>query len=434
MPRRLQIDPEEALNNGIKNLAINLPAESIRKHAKQSGFVIREKKIDASLFLWNLVLGFGSSMQKTLAALKKRYCVIAAEELAPSSFFERFTPKLVAFLHAVLQDLLASTVRSELPRKILERFQDVLIIDSTIVRLLDTLAKIFPGAGMPAGVKISTILSVATSNLHRMTIHAGKRAEVKTLRLGEWVRNNLLLFDMGYFKFAVFDRIIALGGHFITRLHENADPTIVSLNRTCRGNAITLVGKKLRDCLSFLKREVLDVQVKVNLKRRIYRGKQKIVPLVLRLVGILNPESQEYHLYLTDLPPETFSPEQIADLYRGRWCVELLFKELKSRYALDIIRTEKPEIVEALIYSAMITLVVSRRLFVGYRDAMAKSGQKVTADRWARFFVEYAGILLRRVLKASGIEYSESILLSMALKETVSPDPHRESLEDVWDV
>ena len=90
--------------------------------------------------------------------------------------------------------------------------------------------------------------------------------------------------------------------------------------------------------------------------------------------------------------------------------------------------------MEALIYSAMITLVVSRRLFVGYRDAMAKSGQKVTADRWARFFVEYAGILLRRVLKASGIEYSESILLSMALKETVSPDPHRESLEDVWDV
>lgn len=434
MPRLPKVDPHEALVTQIDKLADTIPADVIANLAKQTGFCLREKKVKAPLFFWNLILGFGASMQKTLASLRKRYCIISAKELAPSSFFERFTPSLIAFLAAVLQHLLSTMVRSELPRKILTQFKDVLIIDSTIVRLLDSLAAFFPGAGMPAGVKINAILSVATDNLYRMAIYAGKHAEIKAIKLGNWVKDHLLLFDMGYFKFRAFEQIMKAGGHFITRLHENADPKIVSVNLSCRGNSIELVGKSLRECLPYLKRGILDVMVEVTSTRRTYRGKRSKAPLILRLIGVLNEETGEYHLYLTDLLPGAFSAEQVAELYRGRWCVELLFKELKSRYALDVIRTSKPEIVKALIYSAMITLIISRRLFVGYRDAMMRGGKVVTSDRWAGFFVENAGILLRKILRASNIEYSEELLLSLALRETIAPNSQRERLENVWNV
>lgn len=432
MPRRLKIDPEQTLMAQIDKLATDLPADLIKNLAKQTGFVVREKKIDPALFFWNLVLGFGASMQKTLEALKKRYCTISGEELASSTFFERFTPSLLAFLEAIFQHLLAKTVRSTMPRKILDSFKDVLIIDSTIVRLLDALASTFPGAGMPAGVKITTILSVATDNLYRVAIYAGSRAEVKTLKLGKWVKDHLMLFDMGYFKFAVFKKIIGLGGHFITRLHENADPVITAVNRSCRGNAIGVIGKNVRKCLGSLKRGVLDVMVEVTVTHRKYLGKKNSTSLSMRLIGILDEETKEYHLYLTDLPVEGFSAEKIAELYRGRWCIEMLFKELKSRYALDVIKTTKPEIVKALIYTAMITLLLSRRLFVGYRDTLARGGDVVTTDRWARFFVEFSGFLLRKILEASNIEYTEKLLINLALRSTIAPDPTRERLEDVW--
>lgn len=432
MPRRPHVDPEAALFQGISTIPSSLPSEFIRKTAKGTKWVERIKKIDPAIFFWNLVLGFGPSMERSLAALRKRLCTITAEELAPSSFFDRFNDRLVLFLEKILQHLLANTVRSELPRKVLDTFKDVLVIDSTIVRLLDTLAEIFPGAGMPAGVKISTVLSVATDNLHRMAIYAGKKAEIKTLKLGDWVKDCLLLFDLGFFGYAQFERITRLGGHFITRLHGNADPEIIEVNKRCRGRAISLVGKRIRSCLPSLKREILDVMVKVEVTRRGYRGANIKVPLVMRLVGIMNEETQEYHLYLTGLPFETFDAERIADLYRGRWCVELLFKELKSRYALDVIHTAKPEIVKALIYTAMITLVTSRRIFVAYRDAMARGGQVVTQEKWARFFVEHAGYLLRQILRLSKIEFTEELLLRLALQETVSRDPLRERLEDVW--
>lgn len=434
MPRRPKVDPKTALMEQISLLSRDLPADLIRGCAKNAQFAQRIKKIDPALFLWNLVLGFGASMQRTLAALRKRYCTIAAEDLAPSTFFVRFNGQLVSFLAAILQHLLATTVRSEMPRKILETFKDVLVLDSTIVRLLDSLAAFFPGAGMPAGAKIATVLSVATDNLHRMAIYAGKRAEVKTLQLGDWIKDHLLLFDLGYFKYAVFDKIQQLGGHFITRLHGNADPKIIAVNRSCRGRAIDLVGRKIRDCLESLKREVLDVMVEVKVTRRIYRGKRTNTLAIMRLVGVLNEETKEYHLYLTDLPAETFPAERIAELYRGRWCVELLFKELKSRYALDVINTSKPEVVKALIYSAMITLVISRRLFVGYRDAMARGGHLITQERWARFVVEHAGYLLRQILRKSGIDFTEELLLEIALRDTVAPDPLRERLDDVWNV
>lgn len=432
MPRLPKVDPKAILLESISQLSQVLPATVIKDFAKTTGFTQRLKKIDPALFFWNLVLGFGASMQRTLEALRKRYCTISAEELAPSTFFVRFNDRLVAFLGAILEHLLATTIRSEIPRKVLEVFKDVLILDSTIVRLLDSLANIFPGAGMPAGVKIATVLSVATDNLHRMAIYAGKRAEVKTLKLGEWVKDHLLLFDLGYFKFAVFDQIKRLGGHFITRLHGNADPKIVSVNRSCRGRSIDLIGRKVRDCLESLKRGVLDVMVEVQVTRRIYRGKKTTVPVVMRLVGILNDETGEYHLYLTDLPVETFPAERIADLYRGRWCVELLFKELKSRYALDVINTSKPEVVKALIYTAMITLVITRRLFVGYRDAMARGGHKITQELWSLFVVEHAGYIMRQILRKSGIAFTEDLLLDMALRETIAPDPLRERLDDVW--
>ena len=53
------------------------------------------------------------------------------------------------------------------------------------------------------------------------------------------------------------------------------------------------MGKKLRDVLPLLKREVLDVEVEVEVKfkRRKYRGKQSMVDRRFRLVCLFNSGS-----------------------------------------------------------------------------------------------------------------------------------------------
>jgi len=61
------------------------------------------------------------------------------------------------------------------------------------------------------------------------------------------------------------------------------------------------VGKKLRDVLPRLKREILDVEVEVEFKRRKYKGKQSTVKRRFRMVCAFNSDSGEYHTYLTNI-------------------------------------------------------------------------------------------------------------------------------------
>ncbi len=48
------------------------------------------------------------------------------------------------------------------------------------------------------------------------------------------------------------------------------------------------------------------------------------------LVGAVNQETKEYHLYLTNPSPDQLSADDVALLYRARWSIELAFKELKA--------------------------------------------------------------------------------------------------------
>jgi len=107
--------------------------------------------------------------------------------------------------------------------------------------------------------------------------------------------------------------------------------------------------------------------VEVEFKRRTYGGKQSWGVRVFRLVGILNRDTGEYHLYMTNIPAGRLDAEDIAQVYRARWEIELIFKELKSHYQLDRLPSTQAHIVEALIYTAILTLIVSRKMLVALR-------------------------------------------------------------------
>lgn len=185
--------------------------------------------------------------------------------LSPLPYYDRFNTKLVAFLKGCLAHGIAelagrtSLVLSEKPKG----FKDLMVADGTITRLHGNLAKQFPGARNKAELKIHTVIAI-TSNTKSIGIYSGKTAEVKTMRLGPWVRDNILLFDLGLFKYQLFSRIRRNGGYFVSRFNAAANPTMVSILRTHRGQTIDLAGTKLKEVLPRLKREVLDAEVEVE--------------------------------------------------------------------------------------------------------------------------------------------------------------------------
>ena len=81
-------------------------------------------------------------------------------------------------------------------------------------------------------------------------------------------------------------------------------------------------------------------------------------PLPIYVYGLYNPETNEYHRYLSSLPPDLFTPEEIAALYSLRWVIELLFKLLKSSFHLDHVDTGNADAVRTHIYASLLAATI----------------------------------------------------------------------------
>lgn len=412
------------------------PEDWLREKAREVGVVERHRKIDPVVLFWTLALGFGIGTQRSLASLRRAYESNTGESIAPSSFYDRFTPELIAFAKACVMRGLAQT--GEPGRPLSERlrgFDDVIIADGTLLRLNDELAGTWAGVRTnhsPASIKLSVVISLVSDGLRSVALHAGRKSDIDTLSIGPWVAGKLLLFDLGYYKFQKFDAIARNKGFFISRVKDNANPEIVGVNRRWRGRSVTIEGKKLKEVLADLKREVIDCEVEVSFRRRVYNGKRSGATMTLRMVGVKNKETGKYHLYFTNVPPEKLSAEEIASMYGARWEVELLFLEAKSAYALDVLPSTKPAVVEALVYVAILTLIVSRRILATIRRRHPDKAHRMPNLRWAQVHAATAHKTLEKVLAHVGLHIDDFEYMDLLSGEAFDPNDGRERLSDRW--
>ena len=412
--------------------------EFLRKTAIDTGLIKRERKIDAVVMFWVLTLSFGVRLQRTLASLKRSYEKEAHEKLSDSSWYYRFTPELVAFLKACVIhgiEYLAKEQSHNLNKKLV-KFQDVLIQDSTIVRLHTSLAKLYPAArskGEAAGLKIAVLVSAVGNTPESISIYKERTNELKTIRVGPWIKGKILLIDLGFYKYQLFARIAENGGFFVSRSKDNSNPLIIKANRTWRGQSIDVCGTYLQDVLPKLQRQILDVDVEVSFKRRAYNGVRRPDTHRFRLVAIYNDEDEKYHTYITNINSDILEPEDIGKLYGARWDIELMFKELKSRYALDALGTKNPQIIEALIWVAILTLLVSRRTYFNVRKIhKGKNIVRFTQLRWSIIFAENADDQLTLLLRYMGITRTLETIAGVYDSQALDPHVNRERFRAEW--
>ena len=424
-----------------KDLCKLFPKEWLRNAAKETGLIKRERKIEAFVMLWTLVFSFGAHLPRNLANMKRRYEKASKKEIAESSWYVRFTPELVEFLkvcvtHAIEQ--LALEQNKSLSEK-LAKFKDVLIQDSTIIRLHKSLAKKWPAARskkIAAGVKVGMLVSAVANSPKSIGIYAETINELKTLRIGPWIKDRILLIDLGFYKHQLFAKIKDNDGYFVSRLKGSADPLIVDVYNTCPGNSIDVKGKYLSEILPKLKRQVLDVEVEISFKRPNYNGKSKtrMDTERFRLVAVYNKDEENYHVYLTNISKDDLSHEDVAKLYGARWDIELVFKELKSRYDLDVVNTKNPQIVEAYIWIAILTLFISRRIYNIVRKHNPKEKMvRYTQLRWSTIFTENASDQLTLILRYYGVERTFETVMNVYQSQALDPHVNRERFRDeLW--
>jgi IS4 transposase len=408
-----------------------VPQKRLEELARETGAVQRERKIGIVELFWTVVLGFATGNERTLAGLRRAFGRATGTTVVPSAFYNRLTPALVKLLRLVLVEVIdrVGRMRGRLTGA-LAAFRDVVLADSTVIRLHDLLQRTFPACRTNhtlAALKAHVILSVTGNGPHSIKVTSERVHDGPVLRAGRWVRDKLLIFDLGYYRFQLFACIAREGGYFLTRLKDRANPLITAVHRTWRGRSVPVVGQRLQEVLARLQRQVLDLEVELRFQHRSYRGRRSSARQRVRLVGVRDAETGKYHLYITNIPVEKLSAEDVARTYGARWLIELAFRQLKSHYRIDQMPSRKRHIVEALLYAAFIAMMVSRVLLERLRARLdADAGARLREERWATLFAVVAADLLALVLRsAQNANKTEPFVETVLRREAVDPNRRR---------
>jgi len=274
---------------------------------------------------------------------------------------------------------------------------------------------------MPASAKLHMVINAVGRGPSSMRIARGSRQDVRLLRVGAWVRDKLLLFDLGYFRGRLFQSIQQHGGFFLTRLRPHCNPVLLA---GARAEHQQFVGQKLQPVLPHLGRDALDFDASLHFEDR-RPSRHRFMPV--RVVGVWNTIEHRHHLYITNVPRDRLAAAHLAGVYAVRWEVELLFRELKTHYRIDDVRSRRRSVTECLLYASLLTLVFSRRLHRLLAPDHDGLRQQHPLDRWAVLFTAVAQELLELLVGPPG----RRCLLALRLRRLLlheARDPNRRRL------
>ena len=350
----------------------------LTKIAKSSGFIKRERTIQAQPLVLSLIAALSKGNCHAIADFHRQFNGMSlsdADNVCYKPFhnqlrkpeFPKFMEKLVTFALGQF----AQEIKQTLPTK-LDCFDDVLLQDGSSFRVHDSLAEIFPSRfkRTPAAIECHMTMSLCNLLPTSMTITADTYPEREYLPKSNAMNNKLLLADAGYIDFDYFDQVSQNGGFYIVRGKKNLNPKIIEAKNGNGRVLPKLVGKKLKEvCRQTNRSSVLDLKVQ--------RGKQEY-----RIVRRWFKEEKRFCIWVTNLSDTDYSSDNIMAIYRCRWQVELLFKELKSDTNWRRFATSQKPIVEGLVWASVLALILRRAIALRSKSKISVYKAAKNVDVW----------------------------------------------------
>lgn len=223
------------------------------------------------------------------------------------------------------------------------------IIDSTTIQLF---SEILRGVGRPrsdgsrkkGGIKVHALMDAFSGIAEFVRITEARENDRKFLYHLKPVTNSWLVFDRAYTIYHQFAQWTAQKIWFVTRMKENADYHVVKV----------LVDKtKKKNAKGVIKEQYVTVAEKI--------GNKKLGRMKLRRIVIKTEEGKEYVFITNNF---TMAASEIGMIYKSRWIIELLFKQIKQNFPLRYFWGESANAIKTQVYSVLIAqllMVVIRK-------------------------------------------------------------------------
>ena len=278
--------------------------------------------------------------RKPCAKNSGTYCKARAK--LPETVLERMTTRL------------ADGCEKEIPENGLWNKRHVKLVDGTTVSMPDTEAnqEAYPqqaaqkeGLGFPVA-RMVVLLSLATAMASGMAIssYSGKETgEAALMRqlLDQLDPDDILLADRYYCSYFMIALLLERKVDFVARLHHARKEDDYRIKRLSKKDWTI---------------EWQRPQKPAWMDQKTYDGMPKSLTLRQIKVNVSEPgfrvESFDVVTTLTD--PKEYSQDDVAELYRKRWLVELDIRAIKCSVGMDVLRCKTPAMVRKEIWTCLL--------------------------------------------------------------------------------
>jgi hypothetical protein len=370
------------------------------RHARDTGFIRRQRTLTAAVFVKALVFGWLANPRAGLDELTRVAALLGAP-IRPQSLEERFTPEAAELLRRVLEaSLLAVITADPVAVAILNRFTEVILLDSSTVSLPEPLRGLFAGCGTSnpragnAAVKLTVAWDLKAGRLRGPLLDDGRRNDKRTALAGEVLpAGSLRVADLGYFHLGHLAALDRGGAYFLSRflpltvVYDDRGTKWPSLSHLLdrggpRVDRAILLGEEARlPCRLLAARVPPEVarRRQDQLRREAAAQRRNLSPEALALA--------HWTVFVTNAPPAALSLDEALEVGRARWQIELLFKLWKRDGRIDESTGRKPYRVLCELYAKLVAMVVQHWVLLvsGWEHAdrsLVRMAQAVRRYAW----------------------------------------------------
>lgn len=226
----------------IASVVQNLVGTWAEEVDQETRIIQRKRKFSASTLAQTFVLGMLTNPKASDEDLAKTAAAVGVS-VSAQAVEQRYSQRLADFLQWLFRKgMVASVQAQECVPDILERFADVLVLDSTTISLPPELADVFPGCGGSHGgnaaMKLQVQTSLVSGSLDAVRIEPGKQPDRATTLQNETPAAGILrIADLGYFDTMMFARYEQEDGAFLRRPADDDRDFVLAM--TCSAFAFS---------------------------------------------------------------------------------------------------------------------------------------------------------------------------------------------------
>ncbi|NLA61748.1 MAG: IS4 family transposase [Bacteroidales bacterium] len=276
-------------------------------------------------------------------------------------------------------------------------FKKLKIMDSTTISLFSNI--IFKGVGRnpikgkkKGGLKVHAIINANEGVPCDVQYTSAATHDHFLLCPSKLNRDDIIALDRAYIDYAKFEEMTQRGTVYVTKMKKS------------------LVFKVLDNVIY----QDRSGKMALRVQRVVFTKKTKEVIITHHARIITYPDIQKKKLISLLTNDFEMTPEDIIDIYRKRWTIEKLFKQLKQNFPLRYFYGESANAIKIQVWSTLIANLLLMVIKCSVKRSWSFSGLATMIRILLMYYVNYKSIL----------EYPEKDW-DVRIEEVIRPPNHR---------